>query len=155
MDARGTWEAKVKDFLGTNPDRCYVNKEVFYKCYYKIRPLLDIDLLYPLLMRHGIAKNSEDIERLTSAFHQPQDRHSALLGLTEKGGEYGFMVLYMCICETSEDSPGHIEAAQMLDIEGKHKCLIIAAVHGYILLVHSCCPHLFCYQLLKHKTMCM
>lgn len=114
----GDLQEGVREFLKSNPNVSYVNKEVFFFGYNKIQHLLDYSLLYPLLMSHDLARNSDDLERLTSSYHQPHDRHVALLQLAERGGEYGFMLLYMCICATSSESHGHLEAVRILDSVG-------------------------------------
>ena len=103
-----------------NPNCNYVNKEVIYHCYYEIKPYLDNNVLYPIMMSHDLVRNADDVERLTSSYIQPHDRHAALIQLAEKGGEYGFMLLYMCICATSEESPGHADAARILTDVGRY-----------------------------------
>ena len=112
-------EVRAREFLNSHPHIHYVNKEVFYFCYHKIQRLLDYNLLFPLLMSHELARNSDDAEKLTSSYHQPHDRHIALLQLAERGGEYGFMLLYMCISATCSESRGHAEAVGILDSEGE------------------------------------
>ena len=114
-------EEIVKDFIKINPNCVYVNKEVFYYCYYEIKPYLDNVLLFPIMMGLDLVRNVDDVERLTSQHLPPHDRHTALIQLAEKGGEYGFMLLYMCICATSEDSPGHADAARRLTDVGRSK----------------------------------
>ena len=42
-----------------------------------------------------LVRNADDVERLTSPYLQPHDCHAALIHLAEKGGEYGFMLLYI------------------------------------------------------------
>ena len=113
-------EEMVKDFMMINPNCSYVNKEVFYHCYREIKPYLDNNVLYPIMMSHDLVRNADDVEKLTSPYLQPQDRYTALIKLAEKGGEYGFMLLYMCICATSEESPGHADAARILTDVGRY-----------------------------------
>ena len=118
-DSKKHVEEIVKDFMKINPNCSYVNKEVFYHCYYEIKPYLDINLLFPIMMGLKLVQNANDVERLTSPYFQPHDRHAALIKLAEKGGEYGFMLLYICICATSEESPGHADAARILNDVGR------------------------------------
>ena len=80
-----------------------------------IQPLLDDALLFDLLMGHLKASLSEEeAMRLKSSSKQPHERHLALLDLAEKGGTCGYMQLFMCICETFEEAPGHSQAAKIL-----------------------------------------
>ena len=74
----------------------------------------------PSLMGLKLVRNVDDVERLTSPYLQPHDRHAALIQLAEKGGEYGFMLLYLCICATSEESRGHANAARILTDVGRY-----------------------------------
>ena len=69
-------------------------------------------------MRWKLVKNFEDIEKLVNSSLQPHQRQIALLELAEKGGEYGYMLLFMCIHETSEVSAGHEDAAKILQEKG-------------------------------------
>lgn len=123
-----TVEERVKDFMEKNPNCSYVNKEVFWYCYEKIQPYLDNVLLFPIMMSHELARNADDAEKLTSSHLQPHDRRVALIRLAEMGGEYGFMLLYMCICATSDESHGHTTAARVLSDAGTYACITIASV---------------------------
>ena len=110
-------EGRVREFLGNNPGFYFVNKEVFWDCYVRIKPYLDNSLLFPVLMRHNLARDLDDLQRLTEPSHQPHQRHLALLELADRGGEYGYMLLFMCIHEANQ-SPGHEDAAKILQETG-------------------------------------
>ena len=105
----------VSDFMKDHPDINYVNKEVFYHCYYKIKPWLDFHILCPYLMKYQIVNDSNDIECITGRWIQPQDRMNSLIRMIERGGTNGFMVLYICIYETSKETNGHADAIKELD----------------------------------------
>ena len=108
----------VQEYLDQHSGASFVNKEVFFHVWHKIKPLLDYDLLRPsLLMNRDLVRNEEDELRLRGSFNQPHDRHTALIDLVKRGGEYGFMLLYIYICETIT-SPGHSEAARILTEAG-------------------------------------
>ena len=92
----------------------FINRDIFYSCYYKIRPWLDISILYPYLLKYQLASSDEDRELLTSPFYL-QDKSTLILKLASKGGEYGFMLLYMCIHDSSTESLGHKDAIKELD----------------------------------------
>lgn len=111
-------EERVQEYLGENQGCHYVNKEVFWHSYAKIKPFLDNLLLFPLLMSHDLATDTEDVEKLINSSLQPHHRHLALLELADRGGEYGYMLLFMCIAATSEKSPGHADAARILQETG-------------------------------------
>ncbi len=113
-------EEIVLEYLREHPDAKFVNREVFYPAYFQrqIRQLLNYEVLYPpLLMHQDLVKTEEDMKRFTSSFNQPHDQHIALIELLERGGEYGFMLLYIYICETIT-TPGHSEAARILTEAG-------------------------------------
>ena len=114
-------EETVREFLNAHPEARFVNKEVFYPAYYahKFQQLLDYEALYPHLMNHNLVKNEEDIKRIQSAFSQPHDQHVALIELVERGGDYGFMLLYIYICATCKSSPDHSEVARILTAAGE------------------------------------
>ena len=109
----------VRDFMKDHPDINYVNKEVFYHCYYKIKPWLDFHVLCPYLMKYQIVNDSNDIECITGRWIQPQERMNSLIRMIERGGTNGFMVLYICIYETSKETNGHADAIKELDKIGK------------------------------------
>ena len=113
-------EEIVKDLMKINPNCSYVNKEVFHHCYYNMRPYLDNNILCPIMMGLGLVRNTDDVEKLTSRYLPLHDRRTALIQLAEKGGEYGYMLLYICICATSEESPWHAEAARILTDVGRY-----------------------------------
>ena len=111
-------EDTVRAFLAENSGLRYVTREVFWSSYEKIRAYLDNVLLWPLMMSHGLARGSDDIERLTSQSLQPHHRRAALLELAEKGGDHGFMLLFICIHKSSGDSLGHADAVKILQEAG-------------------------------------
>ena len=76
-------EDRVREFLGNNPGFHYVNKEVFWNTYDRIKPFLDNSLLFPLLMRHNLARDVEHLQRLTESSHQPHQRQIALVELAD------------------------------------------------------------------------
>ena len=119
-DSKKHVEEIVKDFMKLNPNCSYVNRKVFFHCYCKIKFYLDNNVLYPIMMRHELVQDSDDLEKLTSPYFQPHDHRATLIQLAEKGGEYGFMLLYMCICATSDESPGHADAAEILTDAGRY-----------------------------------
>ena len=108
-------EERVERFLSANPEYVSVDKKAFLRCNERIQPLLDDALLFDLLMGHLKASLSEEeAMRLKSSSKQPHERHLALLNLAEKGGTCGYMQLFICICETFEEAPGHSQAAKIL-----------------------------------------
>lgn len=112
-------EETVREYLVEHPDASFVNREVFYPVWHEIRPLLDYDILCPtLLMNEGLLRGEEDKQRFRNSFEQPHDKHIALIDLIQREGEYGFMLLYIYICETIT-STGHSEAARILTEVGK------------------------------------
>lgn len=109
----------MKDFLDENPDVYFVDRLVFFSCFTKIRPWLDLDLLATHLTKYGVVKNGDDMKALTSSYLMPQDKMNSLIKLVEEAGSDGFMLLYMCLRESSE-SIGHQDAVQELDYHGMY-----------------------------------
>ena len=71
-------------------------------------------------MKYELAKTTNDMEQLTSPYHLSEMRHQHLLRLAERGGEHGFMLLYMCIRDSIDQCPlGHGDAIRELDRCGK------------------------------------
>ena len=108
----------MKDFLDENTELHFVDQDVFFTCFAKIRPWLDLDSIAIYLMKYGVVKNGADMEDLTSSFLKPQDRINSLIRIVEKSGSDGFMFLYMCLRETSEENRGHEDAVTELDHHG-------------------------------------
>ena len=105
-----------------NPQVYYVNKEVFYSCYQQIRNLLDISALLDFLKKYDMVHDSEAMHALTSP-HRLADYFSSLNNLVESQGEYGYMLLYMCIHESSVSSTWHTEAVAKLNMMGMYVCM--------------------------------
>lgn len=97
----------------------YVNKEVFYCCYQEIRHLLDNSTLLEYLRQYGVLNDPVDEEELVSPYYQLEDRFSVLVNLIEKQGDNGYMILYMCIHESSTKSLRHKDAVSILGLTGK------------------------------------
>jgi len=108
----------VVDFLEEHPGETYVNRDTFLSCLHMIRPWMDISVLARYLMKYGVVKNSEDMEVLTSSYLKPQDRFNSLIRMVEQVGKDGFMLLYMCLKESSVETKGHGDAAAELQRYG-------------------------------------
>ena len=105
----------MKDFLNQNPRVHFVDSRVFFSCFTKIRSWLDLDLLAAYLFKYGVVKNGGDFNALTSPYLTSQVKMNSLINLLEKAGTEGFMFLYMCLSESSDESLGHKDAVQELD----------------------------------------
>jgi hypothetical protein len=111
-------EMVVREFLGRNQGYSYVNQAVFFKCYRQIWQFLDNSVLYPQLMSYKLVENVKDIKKLTSRNHLPHERRLSLLEFAGRAGEFGYMLLFMCIEQTSEETQGHADAARILQEMG-------------------------------------
>lgn len=112
-------ELDVKNFMECNPGVQYVNKEVFYSCYREIRNLLDNSILLEYLRKYDMLNGLVDEEKLVSPYCQLQDRFSSLIDIVEMQGEYGYMILYICIYKSRARSSRHEYAVSRLDRIGK------------------------------------
>ena len=115
----GCYNRLVKEFIYENSGVYNITRKVFYTCYSKIQPWLDLSLLAKYLTKYGIVKNAEDMYALTSSYVYPQDRNNSLMKLVEEAGPDGFMFLYMCLRESSVEHIGHQDAVAELDHYGK------------------------------------
>ena len=122
-----------------NPGVPYVGKEVFYFCRVTVRPLLDNSVLLPYLQKYEMLWDSEDVDRLTgtSPYCQLEDRFTSLVNGVEKQGEYGYMLLYMCIFESSSKALRHAAAVQHLDTMGKLWLLVVTYDYLYLSLANQ------------------
>lgn len=111
----------VKDFLEENKGVHFVDHEVFFHCFVKIRPWLDLSTLANYLTKYGVVTRGDDMLALTSPHLTPQDKMTSLIQLVEKAGSDGFMFLYMCLRDSSEECRGHNDAVRELDHYGKRK----------------------------------
>lgn len=100
-----------------NPGAMYVGKEVFYHCREAIKPLIDNSALLPLLNQYDLC-TPEDTDELISPFKM-QDRFTSLVSLIERQGENGFMMLYMCLRQSTKKAQSHAEAVQILNMMGE------------------------------------
>lgn len=114
-------ELEIKNFMEQNPGVFYVDKEVFRLCHEEIRTWLDNSVLLPYLKKYGVVMDFEDEKELLSPYSRLQDQFTSLIDLVERQGECGFMLLYMCIHESSSESevPDHKDAVTKLDLAGK------------------------------------
>ena len=105
----------MREFLQEHPDLNFIDKDTFFSCFHKIRSWLDLSVLVGYLMKYDLVKSSTDMETLTSAYLRPQDRLNSLVKMVEVAGEGGFMLLYMCLRESSEEVRGHESAVAELE----------------------------------------
>ena len=114
--------SSLEDLVGKdterNPEAKCVNIGVFVSVNHKIHQLLDAEILFPKLLERGLVSNEEEVERLRSSFEQPHDHYGALIDLASRGGDRGFQLLYILICDTVDSAPGHSEAAMIISEEG-------------------------------------
>ena len=131
-------EETVREYFQTHPDARFVNKEVFYYVWQDIRPLLNYDILCPcLLTNQELVSNEEDEKRLRKSSEQPHDKHSTLIEIVRRRTEYGFMILYIYICE-SITAPGHYEAARLLTEAGETELWVrvwLSSMAEYVLWI--------------------
>ena len=83
----------------------------------KIKSLIDIPVLTPYLMRHGIITNASEAEEVNSVYLSIQMKLNNLFTLTERnGGRDGYFILYKCFCESREEVPlGHGDIVDELE----------------------------------------
>lgn len=108
----------MNDFLQEHPDITFISKEVFFACCLEIKPLLNLNILVGYLMKHGVVRNAEDMESLTSSFFKSQDKFNSLVKMVEAVGNNGFMLLYICLMESAAEVAGHQDAIRKLDNTG-------------------------------------
>ncbi len=96
-----------------------MDKRIFYSCYHKIKPWIDISVLVGYLMKYNIVQSVDDMEELTSSYFKRQDRLNSLLRMVEKGGNDGYMLLYICLRESCVEAVGHNDVVAELNCGGK------------------------------------
>ena len=100
-----------------------MDHDIFFHCFTKIRPWLDLSTLAIYLTKYGVVTRSDDMLALTSPYLTPQDKMNSLMQLVERAGSDGFMFLYMCLRESSTECRGHEDAVRELDHCGEKKLL--------------------------------
>ena len=99
-----------------------MDRDVFFHCFTKIRPWLDLSTLAIYLTKYGVVTRSDDMLALTSPNLTQQEKVNSLIQLVEKAGSNGCMFLYMCLRESLTECRGHEDAVRELDHYGKRKC---------------------------------
>ena len=108
-------DRRVEEFLCDNKDLNFIDKATFDECYYKFKNWLDVQVLVPYLMRYHLL-TANDEHYLTNPYTSCVEKSFHLVRVAEKGGRNGFMLLYMCILESIEETRGHADAVTELDI---------------------------------------
>ena len=98
-----------------------MDHDIFFHCFTKIRPWLDLSALAIYLTKYGVVTRSDDMLALTSPYLMPQDKMNSLMQLVERAGSDGFMFLYMCLRESSTECRGHEDAVRELDHCGEKR----------------------------------
>ncbi len=70
-------------------------------------------------MKHGVVRNSEDMELVTSPHYEAQDRMAFMVSMLERSGRYGFLAFYAALNESAEEARGHRDALAEINILGK------------------------------------
>ena len=98
----------------------YVDKEAFDECWADIQSWVSIPSLVGYGMRYGLVKGPEDNDNIVNPYFPLSQRKANLLSLASKCGEYGYFILYMCICDSiSENQHGHGDVVLKLEECGK------------------------------------
>ena len=108
----------MREYIESNPDARYIDSSVFNLCFQDIKKWLDVRVLLGFLLKYGLA-NSNDVEILNSQSHFSDYKRTHLIGMAERGGLHGFMVLYVCIRESRSEALGHKDVIQQLDELGE------------------------------------
>ena len=118
----------------------YIDSDTFFNCMPTISSWINIPVLTPYLMRHGILTNASEMEEVNSNFHNTQTKLNRLLKLTESnGGRDGYFILYKCFRESREVVPlGHGDVVDELERYGMFR-LNTVHVHAVCILSFNVC----------------
>ena len=98
----------------------YIDRDTFFNCMPTISTWINIPVLTPYLMRHGILTNASEMEEVNSPYFSNQMKLNNLHKYTESnGGRDGYFVLYKCFLESREEVPlGHGDVVDELERYG-------------------------------------
>ena len=92
----------------------YINEKVVVMCLVEIRHLIDIPCLKDHLLKHQVINNHQ-LAEITNPYHSYDDQVDNLLKhVGRSGGKHGYFLLYVSLCESSENQRSHKEAVQEL-----------------------------------------
>ena len=82
-------------------------------------PLLNFSALVGHLIRYDMIQNT-DLVMLASPYSSSHEKETSIIEMIDDVGSKGFMLLYMCLIESSQECPAHKEAATILSEKGEH-----------------------------------
>ena len=95
--------------------RVYIDERTFNKCFVKFT--IDIGKLGNHMLSHGLFTR----EQLGDVISLPHDQvHNLLLHISKAGGQHGYFLLYISLCESAEkdNHQGHKDAVKELQKTG-------------------------------------
>ena len=95
-----------------------MDKDVFFSCKDEVMPLLDTSKLLGYLIKYDMIENTDSIT-LASPYLKSKEKEDILIKIAEEVGPKGFMLLYICLFESSLEYPVHKEAKAILGRKGK------------------------------------
>ena len=119
LDTRYQLTSKhVTAFMDEHPEINFVDKDIFFSCKKSIMPMLNMSVLIGYMIKYDMMQN-DDLITLANPHLTSLEKENSLIKMIEEIGPKGFMLLHMCLLESSPEDPLHKEAATILGRKGK------------------------------------
>ena len=100
-------------------DEVYIDEKTVHMCLVEIRRLIDIPILKDHLLKHRVI-GTKQLDEITNRYHSCDDQVDDLLkSVGRAGGKHGYFLLYVSLCESSEEHRGHEDAVVELKKKGR------------------------------------